>query len=372
MASPQLCACLDVDKEGKCKGEGKERGNGKNERKLLYKACENGCVGCVRTLIAAGADVNARYKDWSPLFAACYKGNLECLHILVAAGADVTRKVWSWKTLLDVACEFGHAECLCYVLFELPPHPRVNMIKGKFGMRALALACEHGHIECARILLERGVPTDGEEYEQTPLFHAAMSGHYEIMHLLIRYGADVNCGEEPALITCDAECVRILLEAGADPTIPSEDHGTPLDFALFHGHDECVRLLVKHGIDINERDCDETILMKACETCEDECVADMLKAGADVHAVDEHGVSALDYACIHGHPGVMRILVAAGASVHNHDRRGQSTLKRLIDLISTTTHDIELARDNERRVRALIGFNAHIEAACAHSMSPWM
>ena len=37
--------------------------------------------------------------------------------------------------------------------------------------------------------------------------------------------------------------VRLLLEAGADPTIATNDGMTPMDIARRYGHDICVELL---------------------------------------------------------------------------------------------------------------------------------
>lgn len=57
-------------------------------------------------------------------------------------------------------------------------------------------------------------------------------------------------GETPlkiAVVRDDVQTVTDLLEAGADPNLPSEDEQTPLHHAASHGHLEIIRLLLAHG-----------------------------------------------------------------------------------------------------------------------------
>jgi ankyrin repeat protein len=44
--------------------------------------------------------------------------------------------------------------------------------------------------------------------------------------------------------------VRLLLEKGADLTVPNNDGWTPLNAASFSGHIEVVRLLLDRGADL--------------------------------------------------------------------------------------------------------------------------
>jgi ankyrin repeat protein len=63
------------------------RDNG--DRTALMRAAEKGSADVTRILIDAGADVNARDKfDWTPLFMAADKGHTDIVRILMAAGAS--------------------------------------------------------------------------------------------------------------------------------------------------------------------------------------------------------------------------------------------------------------------------------------------
>ena len=61
-------------------------------RTALHLASDYGWTGCVRELIARGADVNAanNYGN-TPLILASWGGNIDAVRLLLAAGADKRR-----------------------------------------------------------------------------------------------------------------------------------------------------------------------------------------------------------------------------------------------------------------------------------------
>lgn len=86
----------------------------------------------------------------------------------------------------------------------------------------------------------------------TPLHGAACNGNTECVKLLIQAGADVNvqsCNQSTALHCSaedgNAEIVSLLLNANANPNLKDFKGKTPLDWAIWNNHQEIINLLKK-------------------------------------------------------------------------------------------------------------------------------
>lgn len=105
-------------------------------------------------------------------------------------------------------------------------------------------------------LLELGVSPDCRigSHSNTPLMQAASEGQTSLIELLIHYGADLEakneCNERPLGFACawnQPDAARILLENGADPNTPEDDHATYLDWAVVSEHATLISVLMAHG-----------------------------------------------------------------------------------------------------------------------------
>jgi ankyrin repeat protein len=110
----------------------------------------------------------------------------------------------------------------------------------------------------------------------------------------------------------EAESVRLLVEAGADPD--RRDDGpngwTPLLHAVHKDQPAAVRELLAAGADVNRAAPNGlTPLMLAACQAEPEIFAALLAAGADPHAVKENGETVLTQAVIGGDPRIVRALM---------------------------------------------------------------
>ncbi|TPX30833.1 hypothetical protein SmJEL517_g05705 [Synchytrium microbalum] len=181
------------------------------DKSLLLVACQYGSVKVTTCILELGADPNlVDNRNLSPLHHACAFGSLDAVKTLVKAGAYVD------------------AEGL---------DDRDQFFSNKF-VRPIDLACQNGHIEVVRWLLDNGVsPSAIEEGKVHPLLYASIGESIDIMSLLLSKGVDVDYNSKylgtalfAAACVGVANSVEYLLNVGADSTI-----GWDLDDAVVDG-----------------------------------------------------------------------------------------------------------------------------------------
>jgi ankyrin repeat protein len=103
------------------------------------------------------------------------------------------------------------------------------------------MAAQDGDLDEVRRLVAEGGDVNGfDDLGKTPLHYAVEREHVEVARHLIEHGADVNARHEPSLgntplaevaATCSHVIAKVLVDAGADPTIPGWMQLTALDRA---------------------------------------------------------------------------------------------------------------------------------------------
>jgi ankyrin repeat protein len=118
------------------------------------------------------------------------------------------------------------------------------------GWSPLILSCKEGHTEVASYLIAAGANVDPPDISHTPIRAAALYGHVDCIRLLIQSGADVNfksTGNKDALMGAamggHTACVALLLEAGADTSSLNDFGETALDLASTNGFIDCVEAI---------------------------------------------------------------------------------------------------------------------------------
>ncbi len=98
------------------------------------------------------------------------------------------------------------------------------------------LAALAGDVELCRLLIARDA--DVNKTGWAPLHYAATNGHLEVMRLLLDEHAYIDAaspnGTTPLMMAAhygSASAVKLLLEAGADPTLKNIQALSALDFA---------------------------------------------------------------------------------------------------------------------------------------------
>jgi len=121
--------------------------------------------------------------------------------------------------------------------------------------KELKIACIYGDLKTAEKLINRGVdPTADMVLELT-----CQTSYYEIVHLLLKHGADPTSNKNIAIqwasLNSNIEVIRLLLKYGADPTV---NDNYAIKQASQNGHLEIVRLLLhndfKYKVDPTAQD----------------------------------------------------------------------------------------------------------------------
>ena len=315
----------------------------------LMLAARTGRPDAVAALLGAGAKVDARdRRGQTALMWAAAAGNVGAIGLLIDAGADATASEASGFTPFLFAIREGRIDAATRLIaagadVNAPARverPTRNGLRN--GTTPLMLAVENGHFELAGALLDAGADPNDERSGATAL-HALSwvrkplrgdgnppptgSGDWtslDLVRALIDRGADVNRrlaggpsghpglnkkGATPFLLACetgDVPLMRLLLERGADPTIPNADGATALLAAAGVG-------ALGSG--------DEPAATEAEAL---DAVRLLLDLGADVNAVDQRGETAMHGAAYKNWPAMVALLAGRGADRSIWDRKNRS------------------------------------------------
>ncbi|MFC7726523.1 ankyrin repeat domain-containing protein [Nocardioides sp. GCM10028917] len=186
----------------------------------LLAAASAGDADAVAVALRAGADIEARdAHDRTALLLAATHDHVEVAALLVATGADPDafddRHDTPWL-VTGVTGSVAMLEAL------LPADPDLT-IRNRFGGLSPIPASERGHVAYVRRVVDTDVDLDHvNDLGWTALLEAVILGDGGRDH---------------------QEIVRILLDAGVDPTIADHDGVTPLQHAERRRFDEIAALL---------------------------------------------------------------------------------------------------------------------------------
>ena len=264
-----------------------------SKRSALYTAVVGGHEAAARKLILAGADVD--YVDpgdgYPPLVAAVCSGSGVMVTHLLMAGASPS--------------DYG----------EKDPPNYAHGASRRFPL--LATAAFAGYDEIVSALLEKttadmNVFVDGD----TPLMLASRQGPLDTVMALLAAGADVGIRRE---------------------SVDEGEASNALDIAVEYGRAEIVKVLLRHGADVNacgENDWTPLHHASASTDGSEEYahIIDMLlNAGADIAAKTDTGSTPLNLALAREATDAALALIQRGASVHEQNSYGKTALHLAIE-----------------------------------------
>jgi uncharacterized protein len=359
----------------------------------LSLACRNGSHTMVATLLAQGANpLTAEPSGETALMTCARTGSTEAVIQLLAGGADPNaREISSGQTALMWAASENHTSTV-QALIEAGADINAQST-GEFT--ALMFAARAGALEIANALLESGAAVNtATTAGLSPLVISAASldaitgsdyrlvvessDHQTLGLLLLAYGADVNQADQYGMTALHYSVemnkpilLKALLDNGADPNaqlnqgLPfrrgdyvgreAYDGASPFWLAARLGDVDKMKYLLDSGADPELRQAwGVTPLMVAAGLTQSDSrmvdEANLLAAvkmlaidvGADIHAIDRGGQTAIHGAANVSGNQLIEFLVSRGADPMATDNRGR------------TPHDVAMRTLRPRPITAAL------------------
>ena len=257
----------------------------------VFQAVLSGDSSQLKKLLSQGADPNEKTEwGWAPLHQAMF-ARVEISRILLDAGADVNIRLGNFDSIpssqwtpLFYAVSLGRSD----LVGELIKHGANLNISDTTGNSPLFYATQRGYKDIADLLAKAGarplvdVPAPigsltpayyprgpGEPAVSIPdLYQAILLHNKAQVEALLKQGANPN-GTAPVqgwsplhyAMQSDVDICRLLLDYGADPNVrvAKNERGqsndwTPLFYAVYHGRDDLIAELLRHGAKIDITD----------------------------------------------------------------------------------------------------------------------
>ncbi|MCC3406639.1 MAG: ankyrin repeat domain-containing protein [Microcoleus sp. PH2017_10_PVI_O_A] len=378
----------------------------------LHRAARLGNLAELKQLIARGANINSRadiatnsgsfFRQLTPLMVAassCDGATIETLHWLIEHGADIWARSQGGTTAAWYAAGKGGwlESHKCPVM-----HDRVDRLEyllnqgldpnecSDNGRSLLSEACGVGDRACVSLLLQRGATAapqsesaEPQSSYQIPLFCAAESGSADCVRLILEVGANPNtkddCNSIALMYSGSPEVALVLIDAGTDIHI-TNNYGEDALQEILKDSDrgserfEVARILLDAGADIERRDeYGNTRLYSVAFFLATDAVEFLLNCDVNPHAQQSEGKTPLHAVCWgadsqdaqHDSQSVVRLidlLVRVGIGVNTPDVEG-----------NTPVHEAAFGDGcNVTAIRTLLKHGAEQDLAAADGMTPLM
>ena len=281
--------------------------------KPLHIATTKGAFDIFKTLVDAGADVNARNNlVRTPLHCAVTERQDDIATNLVSRGAAVDALDSSRETPLMLAVKYN-VPAISYLLQGGADKSVIDTN----GDTVLHHAARLGQLKAVELLYTRMEDLQERNRRgERPLHLAASHNNKDVVVDLLKRGVDANPWSAPprsksGLMSFVPMTSREAIKCSY-LTLP----GTPLHYACYAGCYDSTEALLKHGAWINAALQDaQTPLMLAVQAQNLRLISLLLTKGAKVNAATSKDcLTALHYACATGDFEITKLLVSYGAN----------------------------------------------------------
>jgi ankyrin repeat protein len=313
---------------------------------------EGATIKALEALLKDSPDVINAPDENPQLHRAVSESKSRVVQFLLEHGAEVDLKDKWGQTALHRAAEAG-LRAIAELLLEHNANPN---LKNNNTQTPLMLAAANGHKSIVESLLTRGADISAANNEgQTALFMAVAGNKKEVTELLLANKADVNVRTRSDISILDKtvelgalNLVKLLLSRGAAINAKRRTGMTALVQAIAAGNEQLVEFFLSQHADANIRyeakfldgpdqpnpqgyqginlRTQLTPLMLAAHDGNPSIARHLLKAGAEVNAVDGGGVTALHWAVKRDRKELVDFLLEAGAEPNTKDRLGLTPL----------------------------------------------
>jgi ankyrin repeat protein len=279
----------------------------------LADAIKDGDRAAALSLLKQHVDVNVPEADGTTaLHWAVRQDDRDLVDRLIKAGANAKAANRYGVTPLYLACVNGSAPVIAKLL---DAGADANSATTE-GETALMTVARTGNVEAAKILIAHGADVNSKEQwrQQTPLMWAAAECHPEVEQELIAHGAEVN-GKQ-----VEWQWERQMTKEPREKWMPLGGL-TPLHFAARQG---CLA-----GAEV------------------------LVKADAQINAVNPNGFSPILLAIINGHYDVAAYLVEQGADANIADEVGRTPLYAAVDMHTLPDSNLPWPSDLNNDINSL-------------------
>jgi ankyrin repeat protein len=261
--------------------------------------------------------------------------------------------------------------------------PQVKPTLPDTNISLLHIAAYFDSLDCFLYLEDKGLSYDQESAASyLPIHYACSNGSYEVVCYIIKKDPR-QAGILPAVewhlpylatIAGDPEILGLLLQNGADLSLPQNIDNQPVSQAIRRRNVECLRLLLKYKLRTARDISDHSTLMHAIANNEMEAIPLLLDSGEDPAFISARThESALFLACFQGEqwlpvvklicerttkldldpliiekaaihwacsskcPEIVRVVLEKGIDVNRVDSKGKSGLFYLVDACEEET-----------------------------------